>query len=116
MELEEDYGFNALENSLYYKADISASLYLENLGYKNFKTTSLPPKAQLSNSNDILVKDFNNDGNVAIIAIEDIYVSAIETPRNDAGRGLYLVGNGKRSFHIQDPMKSGFFANGDKKK
>lgn len=116
MELEEVYGANALENSLYYKADTFASLYVENLGDKSFKTTPLPPKAQLSNINDILVKDFNNDGNLDVMAVENLYVSEIETPRNDAGIGLYLVGNGKGSFHVQDPMKSGFFANGDAKK
>ncbi len=76
----------------------------------------LPAHAQLSNINDMLVKDFNNDGNLDVIAVENLYVSEIETPRNDAGTGLYLEGDGKGAFNPVPSHKSGFFARKDAKK
>lgn len=116
MELEEVYGVNDLENSLHYKADTFASLYIENMGADGFKSTLLPPQAQLSNINDMLIKDVNNDGNLDVIAVENLYVSEIETPRNDAGTGLYLEGDGAGGFAVKAVQNTGFFANGDAKK
>ena len=116
MELEEVYSPEKLQNALYYKANTFASLYIENLGKGKFKTSPLPYSAQLSNINDMLVKDINNDGNLDILAVQNLYVSEIETPRNDAGIGIFLLGNGKGGFKNISSGESGFFASGDAKK
>ena len=100
LEIDQVYGDDNLDNSLHYKAKTFASSYVENLGNGNFKLSSLPFKAQLSNINDILVDDFNEDGNLDLVTIGNLFVSEIETPRNDAGNGLLMYGNGNGSFEV----------------
>ena len=116
LEIDQVYGDDNLDNSLHYKAKTFASSYVENLGDGNFKISSLPFQAQLSNINDILVDDFNEDGNLDLVTIGNLFVSEIETPRNDAGNGLLMYGKGNGSFEVSTLQQSGFFANKDAKK
>lgn len=116
MELKDVYGEEKLKNSLHYSADTFASVYIENLGNGQFKITDLPNVAQLSNLNDMLVRDFNGDGALDVLAVGNLYVSEIETPRNDAGTGLLLLGDGKGSFSAKRGSEIGFFADRDAKK
>ena len=104
-----------LEKSLSYSANTFASSYIENLGDGTFKVTELPNQAQFSSVNDILLKDINNDGNKDIILAGNLYTSEIETPRNDAGYGLFLKGNGKGEFNPVSSSESGLFVEGDTK-
>lgn len=116
MELKDVYGEEKLKNSLHYSADTFASVYIENLGNGQFKITDLPNVAQLSNLNDMLVRDFNGDGALDVLAIGNLYVSEIETPRNDAGTGLLLLGDGTGSFSAIRGSEIGFLADRDAKK
>ena len=116
LEIDDVYGQGNLENSLHYKADTFASSYFENLGNGSFKSSPLPNLAQLSNINDFLVDDFNGDANLDVLSVNNLYVSEIETPRNDAGVGLLMLGNGKGEFRAVPSLESGFFARGDTKK
>lgn len=116
LELTEVYGKEELKNSLHYVTDTFASVYLENLGDGNFKITNLPNLAQLSNINDMLVKDFNDDGFLDVLAVGNLFVSEIETPRNDAGTGMLLVGNGNGTFNVHRGATIGFYAAKDAKK
>ncbi|MEA1784821.1 VCBS repeat-containing protein [Arenibacter sp. GZD96] len=116
LQLNEIYGEQNLENSIHYKAHTFASYYIENLGNASFKLKALPNMAQLSNINDVFVDDFNNDGHLDILLAGNLFVSEIETPRNDAGTGLVMLGNGKGDFQPISPIESGFFANKDAKK
>ncbi|SMG47179.1 VCBS repeat-containing protein [Arenibacter troitsensis] len=116
MELDQVYGKENLERSLHYKADTFASSYIENLGNGNFKVSALPNMAQLSNINDMLLEDFNDDGKLDVLVIGNLFVSEIETPRNDAGTGVLLLGDGKGGFDPLGVKESGFFANKDAKK
>tara|TARA_R100001039_G_C1850106_1_gene110244 strand:+ start:334 stop:3672 length:3339 start_codon:yes stop_codon:yes gene_type:complete len=116
MELKDVYGDEKLKNSLHYSADTFASVYIENLGNGQFKITDLPNVAQLSNLNDMLVRDFNGDGALDVLAVGNLYVSEIETPRNDAGTGLLLLGDGTGSFSAKRGPEIGFFADRDAKK
>ena len=116
MEIDQVYGKENLETSMHYKADTFASSYIENLGNGTFKLTALPNMAQLSNINDMLIEDFNKDGNLDIMAIGNLFVSEIETPRNDAGTGILLMGNGQGGFDPMSVVDSGLFANKDAKK
>lgn len=116
LELESVYGAKKLENSLHYKANTFASSYIENLGEGRFKISPLPRAAQLSNINDMLVDDFDQDGNLDVLVVGNLFVSEVETPRNDAGTGLLLSGDGQGSFTPKTYMESGFFAKGDAKK
>jgi len=116
LELKEVYGEEQLKNSLHYKTDTFASAYIENLGDGSFSVAALPRLAQLSNINDMLVQDFNGDGFLDVLAVENLYVSEIETPRNDAGTGLLLLGNGKGAFTAKRGAEIGFYAAKDAKR
>jgi len=108
------YSEEKLKNSLHYQVKSFASIYLENKGEK-FVIHQLPIEAQLSSINQILVDDFNGDENLDIVIAGNLYVSEIETPRNDAGFGYYFEGNGDGTFKPVPPTKSGFFTSGDVK-
>lgn len=101
---------------MHYKANTFASSYIENLGNNHFKISALPYQAQISNVNDILVKDFNNDNNLDVIMVGNMYSSEIETPRNDAGIGLLMLGDGKGGLLPQVGTESGLFLRNDAKK
>lgn len=114
--IEEIYGEENLNQALHYETQTFASVYIENLGNRNFKISNLPIEAQFSSINDFLVKDLNDDENLDILLIGNMFGSEIETTRNDAGIGLVLLGDGKNNFKPLTHHESGFFANKDAKK
>ncbi|MGB5436296.1 MAG: hypothetical protein WBM98_10435, partial [Maribacter sp.] len=97
-----------------YQVKSFASVYLENKG-NTFVAHQLPVQAQVSSINQILVDDYDNDGNLDALIAGNLFSSEIETPRNDAGYGLYLKGDGKGNFEPVPNYQSGFFAPGDVK-
>lgn len=113
--LEDVYTKKDLEKSLlHYQVRSFASIYLENKNGK-FVIHKLPNLAQISNINQILVQDFNKDSHLDIVIAGNLYGSEVETPRNDAGIGLYLKGNGKGDFEAVNAIDSGLFIEGDTK-
>lgn len=108
------YSEEKLENALHYQVKSFASVYLENKG-TTFVIHQLPVEAQLSSVNQILVEDYNKDGNLDFLIAGNLFVSEIETPRNDAGFGYYFEGDGNGTFNPIPPTKSGFFTSGDVK-
>ena len=113
--LADVYSTQSLKNALHYQAYNFASSYIENLGNREFKITNLPNEAQFSSINSILSDDVNNDGYLDLIVSGNLYVSEVETPRNDASYGLYLEGDGKGGFNPIPSYKSGLFVKGDVK-
>ena len=59
--------------------------------------------------NDIIIEDFNVDGHPDVLIAGNLYGSEIKTPRNDAGVGLLLAGDGKGEFKVITNQESGFF-------
>ncbi len=116
LEIDQIYGSANLEKSLHYQANTFASSYAENLGNGNFKLSPLPRLAQFSNINDIIVEDFDGDDKLDALAVGNLFVSEIETPRNDAGTGVLLIGDGQGNFDVVNSAVSRFFARGDAKK
>ena len=116
LEIEQVYGDENLQNALHYKATTFASSYIENIGNGRFKMTSLPILAQFSNINDMEVADFNKDGYLDVLTVGNLFASEIETPRNDAGTGLLMLGDGRGNFSALTNKESGFFANRNAKK
>ncbi|WP_272149487.1 VCBS repeat-containing protein [Tenacibaculum aiptasiae] len=108
------YGSKNLENSLHYQVSSFASIYLENKEGKLI-VHELPIEAQFSSINQIIVNDFNSDGNLDAVVAGNLYNSEIETPRNDGSYGVFLEGNGKGKFKSIPSMNSGFFTEGDVK-
>lgn len=112
--LGEIYG-NTLRTALNYQAKTFASAYIENRGDGSFNFKPLPNLAQVSSINNILIKDYDLDGYQDLLISGNLYQSEIETPRNDAGYGLFLKGNGKGEFLPVPLVESGFLAPHDAK-
>ena len=112
--LTEVYGID-LESSLHYSATTFSTSYIENLGGGKFSISPLANLAQISSVNGILLNDYNGDGFKDILIAGNLYASEIETPRNDAGYGLLLTGNGKGEFNPVPTNQSGLFLKGDVK-
>ncbi len=103
------YGKEDLEKALQYQVNTFATSYIENKG-NTFVMHNLPNNIQLSSINQIVVEDFNKDGNLDFVAAGNLYDSEIETPRNDAGSGIFFEGNGKGGFKSCNSLESGFYA------
>ena len=110
--LEDVYTDEYLENSLHYQIKSFASIYLENKDGA-FITHSLPNIAQVSSINQILVNDYDGDGHLDAVIAGNLHSSEVETPRNDAGNGLFLKGDGTGNFNPIIGKSSGLFASGD---
>ncbi len=108
------YSKKSLDSSLHYQVKSFASVYMENKAGK-FVLHHLPNDAQISSINQILVDDYDKDGFLDVLIAGNLFVSEVETPRNDAGYGLFLKGNGKGDFSPVSVTKSGFFVSGDVK-
>ncbi|MEM6718686.1 MAG: FG-GAP-like repeat-containing protein [Bacteroidota bacterium] len=108
------YGKKNLENALHYQIKSFASIYLENTG-NGFKVHELPMEVQVSSINQILVEDYDNDGNLDALVAGNLYNSEVETPRNDASYGAFLKGDGNGKFQAVPVTQSGFFTTGDVK-
>ncbi|WP_299888768.1 VCBS repeat-containing protein [uncultured Lacinutrix sp.] len=108
------YTKKSLDNALHYQVKSFASIYLENKE-GTFISHELPIEAQFSNINQIVVDDYDNDGNLDAVIAGNLYASEVETPRNDASVGLFLKGNGKGQFDAVPTAKSGLFIKGDTK-
>ncbi len=112
--LEDVYTKQDLEKSLHYQVNTFASTYLENKDGE-FIQHKLPNLSQVSSVNQILVRDFNHDTHLDVVIAGNLYGSEVETPRNDAGIGLYLEGDGKGNFKAVSAKESGLFIPGDTK-
>ncbi|MDC1516610.1 hypothetical protein N8385_02710 [Cyclobacteriaceae bacterium] len=115
MEIDQVYGNDKLQEALHYQTNTFASSFIENKGNGEFEISPLPRLAQISNLNDFIIKDFNNDDNLDVLAVGNLYASEIETPRNDAGSGILLLGDGSGNFSAKTSIETGFFARGDAK-
>jgi hypothetical protein len=99
-----------LQRSLHYEVDTFASVYMHNDGGGRFSSTMLPDLAQISPIKAIIPHDVDGDGHLDLIVAGNLYDSEPNTPRADAGNGLWLRGNGKGHFIPVDPGASGLLA------
>ena len=115
LDVKDVYGEVNLDNALRLHANSFKSVVLINKS-SNFESIDLPYQAQLSSINDIIVDDYNNDGNIDLLVAGNLFTSEVETPRNDASNGLMLIGNGDGTFSANSRVETGFFAPSDVKK
>jgi len=95
-------------------SDFKSSL-LMNEGGGSFNLQALPPEAQFSPINSIVLKDLNNDNLLDIVAGGNLFVSEVETGRADGGVGLILFQNKDGEFESLSSEKSGLFIDKDVK-
>jgi hypothetical protein len=104
-----------LQQTINLKARTFASTYIENMGDGRFQLHPFDNLAQISNQNDILIEDVDQDGHDDLIMAGNLYGSEVETIRNDAGIGIWLKGDGKGHFDPVPFRESGLFIDGDVK-
>jgi enediyne biosynthesis protein E4 len=91
------------------------SSYIENLGKGNFRISSLPLHAQFAPIYGMVVADYDQDGNLDILAAGNSYAPEVFSGRDDASIGWYLKGDGKGEFTSMHVTASGFMADKDSK-
>lgn len=96
-----------LQRALHYQTDTFASVFLHNAGAGAFTATPLPNLAQIAPIRGIVVQDVDGDGNLDLIVAGNLYDAEPNTPRADAGNGLWLRGDGKGHFMTVPPVESG---------
>ena len=108
--MEDIYGRDKLENALHYEVTHFESIILVNNGNGSFDYKKLPNHAQLAPINGMIVRDFNRDGNLDVIIGGNAYNTEVETPRYDAGKGVFLRGRGDGTFNSElNIHKDGLF-------
>lgn len=105
-----------LDEALHYQADTFASMHLQNNGDGTFAVSNLPNMAQISPVNDLIAHDFDADGNLDLLLVGNLFKTDPNIPRADAGKGLFLRGNGRGNLEPIPPLDSGFIAPNDAKK
>ncbi len=110
--MEQVYGKENLANSLQFSATNFASTYFENTGNGKFRTQALPRTAQLTTTRKIITHDANEDGHLDLLLLGNRYDFEVETPRQDAGYGVVLLGDGQGDFKSSMAHESGLFVQG----
>jgi hypothetical protein len=99
-----------LQQAVHYQTDTFASVYLHNDGGGTLSSFALPSLAQIAPIKAIVVDDVDRDGHLDLIVAGNSYDAEPNTPRADAGNGLWLRGDGKGHFTPVPPSESGFLA------
>ncbi len=88
-------------------------VFISNEG--TFHGTELPAEAQFSAGFYAGVADFDNDGNEDIFISQNLFAVRPLTPRLDAGRGLWMRGNGRGEFSSVPGTESGIKLYGEQR-
>jgi len=110
------YGAAQLKSAKHFMIKDFSSIVLNNQGNGKYTKQLLPINCQLSSTNDILIRDFNNDSHLDLLLAGNLYVSEVETPRADAGIGQLLIGDGSLNFTPVPYNESGLLLNNDVRK
>ena len=107
----EVYG-EGLNEAIHYEANnFSSSVLINNNG--KYELKALPSEAQIAPINGIVLEDFDGDSKLDLLVAGNLHVSEVETGRADAGKGLYMKGNGDGTFQPLSMAESGIFLDGD---
>jgi enediyne biosynthesis protein E4 len=102
-----------MKRSIHYQTDTFASVFLRSEGNGRFSSTALPNLAQIAPINGMVAHDVDGDGHLDLIVAGNRYDVEPNTPRADAGNGLWLRGDGKGGFTPMSPRESGLLAPGN---
>lgn len=94
------------------QATTLASMVLLNRGDR-FEAVLLPDEAQMSPVFGVTVADANGDGAEDIFLAQNFFATRPEISRLDAGRGLWLLGDGKGRFRPLSAVESGVRVDGE---
>lgn len=112
---KESFNKKELEGAYIVKSETFASSYLENIGNGKFKLSALPRFAQVAPIFGMLTNDFNNDGNLDVLAVGNFYNGEVFNGRYDASTGWLMLGDGHGNFENSRITESGFYVQEDAK-
>lgn len=112
-ELATVYGEDNLNTALSFSATNFATSYFQNNGKGVFTWKQLPREVQFTVVKKIITEDVNDDGFLDMLLFGNMSGFEVETPKQDAGYGIVLLGQGNGEFKINMPYQSGLFINGD---
>ncbi|WP_158594563.1 VCBS repeat-containing protein [Ulvibacterium marinum] len=112
---EESFLKEELADAYVVKSQTFANSYLENLGSGKFRISEFPRSVQTAPIYGMVVKDYNADGNLDVLAVGNFYNGEVFSGRYDASIGWVLAGDGKGGFNPLKVEESGFFVQGDAK-
>ena len=96
------------------RVDGLASLVLLNRG-DHFEVRELPREAQLAPVFGLCVGDYDGDGHEDLFLSQNFFATDQETGRYDAGRGLWLQGDGQGGFRAVPGQESGIKVYGEQR-
>jgi len=99
-----------LQEAIHYQADLFESIQLRNNGDGTFEKVNLPEMAQISPVKGMVVTDVDGNGHLDLIIAGNMFKTDPDIPRMDAGKGLWLRGDGQGNFEPVPYRESGFLA------
>ena len=112
-DLAKIYGDKLKTASMVEARELRSMVFLNRGG--KFEARPLPAEAQMSPAFGVNVADFDGDGNDDVFLAQNFFATQPETLRNDAGRGLLLVGDGRGSFRAASGEESGVMIYGEQR-
>ena len=103
----------SVEGALVLAAETFESSVFLNNGSGYFDRRKLPNMAQFSTLQDMILDDFDNDGDMDLLIAGNLFDREVETRRSDGSVGLLLLNDGKGNFAEVSPATSGFNAHLD---
>ncbi|WP_373512497.1 VCBS repeat-containing protein [Persicitalea sp.] len=113
MEFDDLFSTDDLKDAYQAKVTTLESMVLLNQGQGKFTKVPLTRIAQQSPVFGIVPHDFNQDGHLDLVLSGNFYPNEVHEGRQDASRGLLLLGDGKGSFQPLPPYQSGLNLKGD---
>jgi enediyne biosynthesis protein E4 len=92
---------------------VSTTVFL-NQGSR-FEPARLPDEAQFAPAFGVCVADFDGDGSEDIFLAQNFFGVTADTSRSDAGRGLWLRGDGRGGFKAMAAQESGIAIYGEQR-
>ena len=103
-----------LAEAHYVEANWLESTVFLNRGNR-FEARILPPEAQFAPAFAAVVADYDGDGNEDLFLSQNFFAEGPETSRCDAGRGLWLQGDGKGGLRSVPGPESGVMVYGEQR-
>jgi hypothetical protein len=112
-DLAQIYGDKLTNAAVVEARELRHMLFLNRGG--KFEAVPLPVEAQFAPAFGVAVADFDGDGNDDVFLAQNYFSAQPETLRNDAGRGLLLVGDGKGGLRPVKAEESGIVIYGEQR-